>query len=682
METENIFFEWQKNRTFGTEFETYPFEKIKTEHYIPAARAALDEARKNISAIKNLPASFSNTILKLETASEFFEIVSTVYFNLFSAEASPEHQKLAQEMSSISATLSSEVSLDEDLFLKIKEVYDSKDKLSLSPEQLKLTEKFYKQFARNGALLLVDKKHELKEIDQKLSSLAPAFSENVLKETNSYEKYLDSAIELDGLPDWYIENAKEEATKKGKPDKWLVGLSMPSYLPLQQYCKNADLRKELWIQQSTKATKGPNSNAENVLEIVRLRDQRAKLLGFKTHADYVLGERMAETPEKVFSFINNLFEPSLKKAKEELDELKSFRKKIEGVSEINPWDFAFYSEKLKTEKYAFNSEELRPYFSLDKVVQGAFEHATKLYDLQFKQNTKISTYHPDVKTYEVYDSSTGDFVGIFYTDFFPRETKKNGAWMTSYFEQGFFGGKLKRPQISIVCNFTKPTASKPSLLSYDEVQTLFHEFGHALHGLLSKCEFRSIAGTNVYWDFVELPSQVMENWVQEKESLDLFAEHFETKEKIPADLVAKIKNSSQFQSGYASLRQLQFCILDMAWHTTNPSDIKSVLDFEINVTSKAQILPRHPGTNISCGFSHIFAGGYSAGYYSYKWAEVLDADAFEAFKEKGLFNKDVANSFKNNILSKGGTEHPMELYKKFRGREPDINALMKREGLQ
>lgn len=682
MQNENIFFEWQKNRTFNTEFETYPFEKIQIEHYIPAAKAALEETRRNISEIKKQPANFQNTILKLETASEFFEIVSTVYFNLFSAEATNEHQKLAQEMSSISATLSSEISLDEELFLKIKEVFESRASLGLNQEQLRLTEKFYRQFTRNGALLPSEKKNQLKEIDQKLSALAPAFSENVLKETNVYEKFLDSANELDGMPDWYIENAKEESVKKGKPDKWFVGLSMPSYLPLQQFCKNENLRKELWFQQSTKATQGNNSNIDNVLQIVRLRNQRAVLLGFKNHAEYILGERMAETPDKVYSFINNLLEPSLKKAKQELEEIKLFRKKSEGSLEINPWDFTFYSEKLKIEKYSFNSEELRPYFSLEKVVAGAFEHAAKLYDLNFIPNSKISVYHPDVKAYEVYDNSNNEFIGIFYTDFFPRETKKNGAWMTSYFEQGYFSNKVRRPHISIVCNFTKPTATKPSLLSYEEVQTLFHEFGHALHGLLSKCEFRSIAGTNVYWDFVELPSQIMENWVGEKESLDLFAEHFETKEKISPELVNKIKDSSQFLSGYSSLRQLQFCILDMAWHTTDPSNVTSVLDFEIEATKKTQILPRYPGTSISCGFSHIFAGGYSAGYYSYKWAEVLDADAFEAFKEKGLFNKEIANNFKNNILSKGGSEHPMELYKKFRGREPDVKALMKREGLQ
>jgi peptidyl-dipeptidase Dcp len=389
---------------------------------------------------------------------------------------------------------------------------------------------------------------------------------------------------------------------------------------------------------------------------------------------------MAKTPDTVFNFLNNLLEPSKRAAAKDLKEVQEFRKQLEGLDEIKPWDFAYYSEKLKEQKYSFNEEELRPYFKLENVIEGVFEHSRKLFGLNFKLTTDTPTYHPEVKTFEVYDSNN-EYVGLFYMDFFPRETKKGGAWMTNYREQGLWSNVVRRPHVSIVCNFTKPTPTKPSLLSYDEVRTLFHEFGHALHGLLSQCKYRSLGGTNVFWDFVELPSQIMENWTEEKEGLDLFARHYETNETIPDDLVAKIKKSSRFQSGWMSLRQLTFALLDMKWYTTDPSKIIDVEQFENETTAGLRLLAKEPGTNMSCSFGHIFGGGYAAGYYSYKWAEVLDADAFEYFQEKGLYNTEVATKFKDSILTRGGTAHPMDLYKEFRGREPDPSSLLRRSGL-
>ncbi|PIS11847.1 MAG: peptidase M3, partial [Bdellovibrio sp. CG10_big_fil_rev_8_21_14_0_10_47_8] len=487
--------------------------------------------------------------------------------------------------------------------------------------------------------------------------------------------------DLVGLPEGVIEAAAQEAEKKGHAGKWLFNLQAPSFIPFMQYAQNRELRKKLWMAYNTRAFRDSFDNQELVKKIVRFRHERAELLGFTTHADFVLSERMAQSTEKVMDFLNKLLVPSRKAADRDIAELRSFKKSLDGNDEVMPWDFAYYSEKLREKKFKYSEEELRPFFQLENVIEGVFEHARRLYGLTFREVVDVPKYHPDVRTFEVREERTNNYVGLFYTDFFPRETKKSGAWMTAYREQGYSNGHVRRPHVSIVCNFTKPTASKPSLLTYDEVQTLFHEFGHALHGLLSQCTYRSLAGTNVYWDFVELPSQIMENWVREKEGLDIFARHYKTKQAIPPELVEKIKKSSQFQSGYSSMRQLQFALLDMAWHSQNPTLISEVDIFETKVTDPVRVLPKIPGTNSSVGFSHIFAGGYSAGYYSYKWAEVLDADAFEYFQEHGLFNREIADKFRNFVLSRGGTEHPMDLYKKFRGREPDPQALLRREGL-
>ncbi len=679
----NPFIEAFEKRTFQTRDEAIPFDQIKLEHFLPALDYGIAQARKNIQKLKDntAPANFENTIMALETASEGYESVQSVYFNLFSAEADEALQALAKDISPKSAAFASEVSLDEKLFGKIKEVFEKRESLNLSPEQIRLVEKYYKDFSRNGALLSEADKDKLRQIDQELSVLGPQFSENVLKATNAFELLIDNKSDLLGLPEGAIEAAAQEAEAKGHKGKWLFNLQGPSFLPFMQYAQNRELRRKLWTAYNSRSYKDGFDNQEIVKKIVQLRHDRAVLLGFKSHADFILSERMAQNPEQVRKFLNELLVPSKKAADRDVAELRAFKKSLDGNDEVMPWDFAYYSEKLKEKKYKYNDEELRPFFKLETVVEGVFEHARRLYGITFKEVLDVPKYHPEVRAFEVREERTQNYVGLFYTDFFPRETKKGGAWMTVYREQGYHNGQVRRPHVSIVCNFTKPTASKPSLLTYDEVQTLFHEFGHALHGLLSQVTYRSLAGTNVYWDFVELPSQIMENWVKEKEGLDIFARHYQSKQPIPQELVDKIKKASQFQAGYYSMRQLQFAFLDMAWHSQDPKDIKDVDAFENKATEHTRALPKIPGTNTSCAFSHIFAGGYSAGYYSYKWAEVLDADAFEYFKEAGLFNREIAEKFKNSILSRGGTEHPMELYKKFRGREPDPKALLRREGL-
>ncbi|HEY8271226.1 MAG TPA: M3 family metallopeptidase [Pseudobdellovibrionaceae bacterium] len=675
---------------FSLKDQAVPFDLIKEEHFLPALDEAIKKAQQNIEAIKKnkLEPSFENTIVSLETCSELVERVVGIFGNLEAAHASEAHQALAKEIYPKYTTFTSDVSLDEEIFRKVKIVYDKRNSLDLTKEQLKLLEKTYLAFSRNGALLDNEGKEKLRALDQELSVLGPQFSEHVLKASNSFEMILDKKSDLEGLPEGAIEAAAHAAESKGYKGQWLFNLQMPSYLPFLTYAKNRSLREKMWraygsraFSQTDNKTPDKFDNQETIKKIVTLRHQRAQLLGFKTHADFVLAERMAKDPSTVKDFLIKLLEPSKKAAEKDFAEVAAFAKQSEGLTELKPWDFGYFAEKLKEAKYAFNEEDLRPYFKLENVVQGVFEHARRLYGLTFKETKEPAVYHPEVKVYEVFEEKTGKYISLFYTDFFPRESKKDGAWMTTFRDQGLLDGTVKRPHVSIVCNFTSPTPTKPSLLSYNEVKTLFHEFGHALHGMLSECTYRSLSGTNVYWDFVELPSQIMENWVGEKEGLDVFAKHYETNAPIPADLVEKIKKASQYLAGWSSLRQIQFGLLDMAWYSQDPSKIANVDEFETEVTKVTHIMPKISGTNSSCSFSHIFAGGYSAGYYSYKWAEVLDADAFEFFMEKGLFNSEVAQKFKDNVLSRGGTEHPMDLYKKFRGREPDPQALLRRDGL-
>lgn len=663
--------------------QAIPFSKIKLEHFLPAVEESIVIAKTNLEKIKtqSQPANFDNTIVALETCSELLDRVAVVFGNLEVANGSESMMKLAPEFYQKISSFSSDISLDPALFARVKTVHVQKDKLSLTGEQNRLLEKTYKSFVRNGALLSEKDKETIRRIDQELAALSPQFSENVLKATNAFELWLTDVKELDGLPEGAIEAAALAAKNKGREHQWLITLHVPSFLPVITYAKNRALREKLWRASGSRAFRDAFDNQEIVKHTVQLRSERAKILGFKNHAEFVLSERMAQNPATVIQFLNGLLDASKESAHKDLEEIKNFALKLDGLTDFRPWDFSYYSEKLKEAKYAFNEEDLRPYFQLENVVQGVFTHAQKLYGIVFKENNKVEPYHPEVKAYDILEEKSGKYLGLFYTDFFPRETKKSGAWMTSYRDQGLFQGRIRRPHISIVCNFTKPTETKPSLLTYDEVRTLFHEFGHALHGMLSECTYRSLSGTNVYWDFVELPSQIMENWVAEKEGLDIFARHYQTKAPIPAELVDKLKKSQKFQSGSSCLRQLQFAFLDLTWHTTDPTLLTQVDQFESETTAPFRILDKVEGQNSSCSFSHIFAGGYAAGYYSYKWAEVLDADAFEFFKEKGLFNQEVAIKFKENILQRGGTEHPMDLYKKFRGREPDPQALLRRDGL-
>lgn len=663
--------------------QAVPFDEIKVEHYLPAIEESLKIGKANLEKFKadTQTPNFENTIVALESISELMGTVAGVYGNMEVAHANEQLQALAAEIYPKITAFSSDVSLDPVVFHKVKHVYDNRVSMNLTTEQLTVLENHYKSFVRNGALLSAEKKEEVRQIDQELSVLGPKFSENTLKATNAFELIIDNKNDLAGLPEGALEAAAHLATTKGHEGKWMFNLTFPSYLPLITYASNRTLREKIWRAYASKSFNDAYDNQEIIKKIVQLRHKRANILGYKTHANFVLEERMAQNPETVMKFLKTIETASFAAGKKDLAEVSEFAKETEGITDIQPWDFAYFSEKLKEKKYSFNEESLRPYFKLENVVEGVFAHAKKLYGLTFKENSSIPVYHPEVKAYEIYEESTQRYMGLFYTDFFPRETKKGGAWMTQFRGQGLFQGQLVRPHVSIVCNFTKPTPTKPSLLTYDEVRTLFHEFGHALHGMLSDVTYQSVSGPSVYWDFVELPSQIMENWTGEEDGLSLFAKHYETNEPMPMDLVQKLKASQKFQAGWMSCRQLQFGILDMAWHSTDPSTISDVDAFEDQATAGVRLFPKVKGTNSSVSFSHIFAGGYSAGYYSYKWAEVLDADAFEYFMEKGLFNPEVAKKFKENILSKGGTEHPMELYKKFRGREPDANALLRRDGL-
>lgn len=662
------------------------FDKVREQDFIPAIEKAIAIAKNTIEEIKSNKEepNFENVIEAMELNGQELDKVLGIFYNLYSAEASDGLQQLAPQVSSLTSNFSSDVSLDEDLFAKVKQVYDKKDSLSLTDEQKMLLDNSYKAFVRNGALLQGEAREELRKIDEELAGLSPKFSENVLKETNSFELIIDNKSDLSGLPESAIEAARELAEEKGvkKKEAWVINLDAPSFVPFLKFSDKRELREKVWKAYSSRCVTGANENQSVVARIVVLRHKRAKLLGYENHASYVLEERMAKSPEAVFNFLEDLKGPSREAAVKDLQEVKDFAaKECAFTQELMPWDFAYYSNKLKKAKYDFDPEELRPYFPVDKCIKGAFDLAERLFSIRFEKNENLPTYNEDVVCYEVYEKDSDTFVGLFYADFFPRPSKRGGAWMTSYKSQGWNGDKLERPHVSIVCNFTKATKDKPSLLSFNELETLFHEFGHSLHGLLSQCKYKSLAGTNVLWDFVELPSQFMENWLLEKEVLDLFAGHYETGESVPAEMIEKLQKSSRFQAGYQSLRQLNFCFMDMKWHGQYLDKIDDVVAFEKEATADTNLFPYVEGTCNSTGFSHIFAGGYSAGYYSYKWAEVLDADAFEHFKKNGLFNEEVAKSFKENILEKGGSLEPNQLYKNFKGSEPDPKALLRRDGL-
>jgi peptidyl-dipeptidase Dcp len=663
-------------------YNTAPFSKIENAHFLPAISKLIVETKAEIDAItsNSEDPTFKNTVEALENTGDLLDRATSIFFNLNSAETNDEIQKIAQEVSPMLTEFSNDMLLNEALFERIKTVYNQKDTLNLSDEQQMLLDKKYKAFSRNGANLSEEKKTQLRKIDADLSKLKLTFGENVLAETNRFELHITNEKDLSGLPEGVIEAAAQTAEEKGK-EGWVFTLDYPSYVPFLTYADNRELRKKMAIAFGAKGFHNDElDNQQNVLQIANLRHKRAILLGYKSHAHFVLEERMAETPEKVKSFLDELLEKAKPAAQKEFDELTAFAKELDGIDHLEKWDGAYYSEKLKQKLFNLDDEKLKPYFELKNVIKGVFTVAEKLYGLHFEEVQNIDKYHADVKTYEVKDDED-ELVAIFYADFHPRAGKRNGAWMTSYKPQQIIDGKNDRPHISIVCNFTKPTASKPSLLTFNEVTTLFHEFGHALHGMLANTHYPSLSGTSVYWDFVELPSQILENWCYEKETLELFATHYKTGEVIPMEYVEKIKDSATFLEGMATLRQLSFGMLDMAWHGSDPSGIKDVKAFEVAAFDDTQLYPDVKENCMSTSFSHIFQGGYSAGYYSYKWAEVLDADAFALFKQEGIFNKKVADRFKGFVLSQGGTMDPMELYIKFRGQKPDPEALLKRAGL-
>jgi peptidyl-dipeptidase Dcp len=672
---------------FQTPFQTAPFSNIKESHFESAFAKAIFLAQSDIDHITGdrSPATFSNTIEALDTSGDTLSRISSIFFNLNSAETNDEIQRIARVVSPQLSKFGNDVTLNKELFARVKYVYDQRADLALDPEQITLLYKQYKSFTRNGANLADENKDRLREIDAELSQLTLGFGENVLAATQDFELHLENTEELSGLPETALEAAEEEAKSRDKKG-YIFTLDYPSYIPFMTYADNRELREKMSKAFGKRGYQGNHSNEENVLKIAQLRFERANLLGYDTHAHFVLEERMAMTPEKVNTFSEELLEKAKPAAEKEFQELEKYAKeylkkhKMDSIDRLQKWDGGYFSEKMKKEYFELDDELLKPYFKLENVIDGAFEVAKLLYGLTFNKNVGISTYHKDVMTYEVKNEDES-LNSVFYTDFFPRKGKRNGAWMTSFKDQYMENGENSRPHISIVCNFTKPTATKPSLLTFNEVTTLFHEFGHALHGMLANTSYRSLSGTSVFWDFVELPSQILENWCYEKESLKLFARHYETNEVIPEEFIDKIKKASNFHEGLQTLRQLSFGMLDMRWHGIDPTGITNVKAHERETFDQTDLYPDVENSCMSTAFSHIFQGGYSAGYYSYKWAEVLDADAFELFKQKGIFDRETATRFKDHILSKGGTENPMLLYTRFRGSEPKIDALLKRAGL-
>lgn len=670
---------------YNTPHDTTPFDRIKITDFEPAIREGMkieDDEIERIVSNTDEP-DFANTILALEQSGKLLDRVTTVFFNLMSAETNDELDAIAEKMMPELTEHSNNISLNPVLFEKVKSVYGRKDSMELTPEESRLLEKTYDGFVRNGANLDEKDKETFRKLSAELSSLTLKFSQNHLKETNKFELHITDSKDLEGLPESTVEAAAHTAKEKGK-EGWVFTLQAPSYVPFMKYSKIRELRKQMYMAYNTQCAHNDEfDNKDIVKQLVNKRMEIAQLLGFETYADYVLKKRMAENSENVYKLLNDLLEAYSPAAHKEIEEIKHLAEQTEGEGfELMPWDFSFYAEKLKNEKYSLDEEALRPYFELENVKKGVFGLATRLYGITFRENKDIPVYHPDVQAFEVFDED-GTYLAVLYTDFHPRAGKRSGAWMTSYKEQWIENdGTNSRPHVSVTMNFTKPTAEKPALLTFSEVNTFLHEFGHALHGMFANTRFQCMSGTNVYWDFVELPSQIMENFAVEKDFLNTFAKHYQTGEPIPENLIKSIVDSQNFNVAYACLRQLSFGLLDMAWYTRKELFDGDVKAYEKKAWEKTQLLPQVDETCMSVQFGHIMSGGYSAGYYSYKWAEVLDADAFSVFKEKGIFNREVAQSFRDNILSKGGTEHPMTLYKRFRRQEPGIEALLIRNGIK
>lgn len=669
---------------YKTPYDTPPFNKIKNEHYEPAIEKGIAEHQAEINKIvmiRTVP-TFENTIVPLEESGKLLSRVTSVFFNLLSSESNDEMMEIAQRIQPKLSEHSNSITLNEGLFQKVKAVYDKRLESNLTPEQIRLVEKTYRGFENSGATLVGKDRDTYKELSTKLSQLTLDFGQNALKESNKFEMLLTDEADLAGLPQMVKDAAAAKAKAKGK-EGYIFDLSAPSYIAFMKYSTRRDLRQKLYMAYNTKCVAGGEfDNQENVKEIAKTRMQIANLLGYPDYATYTLRNKMAKDKEHVYGLLDDLFSAYAQAAREDVKMVEGFAVGMEGKAiDLQPWDWSFYSEKLKDAKYSVSDELVRPYFELENVKKGVFGLATDLYGITFKKNTKIQVYHPEVEAFDVLDEN-GNFLAVLYTDFHPREGKRQGAWMSEFKGQYVEKGKDSRPFVTIVMNFTRPTETEPALLTFDEVETFLHEFGHALHGMLTKCTYETLSGTNVLHDFVELPSQIMENWLTEKEYLDKFAVHYKTGEKIPADLVKKLVDAANYNAGYLCYRQLSFGYLDMAWHTLEQPYTGDVISFERKAMDKTALLPVVEGTNMSTSFSHIFAGGYAAGYYGYKWAEVLDADAFALFKQTGIFNKDTARSFRENILEKGNTEEPMTLYVKFRGQEPTVNALLERNGIK
>lgn len=658
------------------------FDKIKTEHYLPAFKEAIAEGKQEIEAIVNnqQEPTFENTILALNYAGEKLNTVSALFFNINEANTNEQMQKTAEEISPLLTEYSMSITLNEKLFERVKAVYQQKESLNLGQEEARLLEQTYKQFANNGANLSPEDKEKFAKIQEELSLLSLKFGNNTLAATNAFILHITDSTQLAGLPAYAVSAGASEA-KARNLEGWVFTLQHPSMSPFMQFSQNRELREKMWRASNTKCIGGEFDNQAIVKRIAELRIQEANLLGHKLYSDYALEERMAKNTETVNNFLNDLLEKSLPYAKKDVEAIQKYANQNGLEGKLMPWDFSYYSEKLKNEKYAINDELLKPYFKLENVQKAVFALADSLYGLKFTEAKDIPGYHPDVQVYDVTDAN-GRHMALFYSDFYPRDSKSGGAWMTEFRGQGFNkDGVEERPFISIVCNFTKPTETEPSLLTFYEVTTLLHEFGHALHGILAEGKYSGLTGTNVARDFVELPSQIMENWATQKEYLASFAKHYQTGEVIPDELIQKIIDSKNYNSGYASVRQLNFGITDMAWHTISEVPQEDVVTYEAKAIERAQIMPYIEGTAFSTSFGHIFSGGYAAGYYSYKWAEVLEADAFQVFKEKGIFNKEVAESFRKNILSRGNIEDADVLYRNFRGRDPRPEALMEKLGM-
>lgn len=674
-----------------------PFGEFKTEHYLPAIEYALAEAKAEIEALKNNPEapSFENTIMELELNGELLDYVATIYFNLLGAESDAEFKALAQQISPMLAEFGSIVSTDPQIFARVKAVYDAEvagkakpqlpadmnDKEAIkAAERYRLIERTYNGFIRGGAMLNDADKKRFTEISMESSQLSPKFSDNVLAATNKWELHITDPKDVEGIPESSLNAAAFTAKKKGKEEGWLFTLQPSSITPVLTYCKNREIRKQASLAYSSRAFKDEFDNQDLILKTLKLRKERASLLGYSNHADFVLSDRMAESFATAKDFLEKIYAAAYPAAVKEVDEVRNFARELDGLEELMPWDMSYYSNKLKEQRYAYDPEELRPWFKVENVVEGLFVVTGKIYGIKVKQVYDVPVYHEDVTTWEVWDKND-NYLGLMYMDLFPRETKRGGAWKTSFQGQGMHRNGMMRPMVSIVASLTPSTDEQPSLLTLNEARTVFHEFGHALHSLLADGYYKGLSGTSVLWDFVELPSQIMENWLMEEEALNLFAKHYQTGEALPKELLEKVIAAKNFQSGIANITQLRYAMMDFAWHTTDPETIKDVDAFEKEVTERFRLMPIVEGTNISCAFSHIFAGGYSAGYYSYKWAEALEADAWSLFEEKGIFNQEVAESFKKYILSRGNSFHPMDLFVAFRGRKPDPDALLKRDGL-